>query len=205
MKDGNADGFEVSTAFTCRVSDKPCQVNIREGQSKHRSCRRSHNKGWKLADKSWSCFQLACYGSVRAPSAAECWPVHKRMHIALYKQTGQGSVKISCLRIFINCAAWKSNKYLQYSECVFVALGIQHATGMCHIFICGLSGSTLFFHIISQRARYWTKKIVEYKTCVLIFYTNLSEIFHSLRRTERDMIKNVCWCSCKVSVILTGL
>jgi hypothetical protein len=38
---------------------------------------------------------------------------------------------------------------ITYSECVFVALGIQHAIRMRHIAICGLSGSTLFFHFIS--------------------------------------------------------
>jgi hypothetical protein len=33
--------------------------------------------------------------------------------------------------------------------CVCVVLGIQYAMRMLHIAICGLPGSTKFFHIIS--------------------------------------------------------
>jgi hypothetical protein len=38
---------------------------------------------------------------------------------------------------------------IAYSECVSVALGIQHAISMRHVIICGLSGSTIVFHLIS--------------------------------------------------------
>jgi hypothetical protein len=38
--------------------------------------------------------------------------------------------------------------------------------------------------------------------CVLIFSTILSETFLILRRTERDVIKNVYWSSCKVTTVL---
>jgi len=34
-----------------------------------------------------------------------------------------------------------------YSESVFEALGIRHAMRMLPICICGLPGSTVFFHI----------------------------------------------------------
>ena len=40
--------------------------------------------------------------------------------------------------------AVKNKKYI-YSECVSVALGIQHAMRMRHVIIGGLSGSNIFF------------------------------------------------------------
>jgi hypothetical protein len=74
---------------------------------------------------------------------------------------------------------------ITYSECVFVALVIQHAKRMCHSAICGLSGSTIFFHTISE------KKVLNIK-CVFCFPLQiLSETFLILRRIERDITINV--------------
>ena len=86
---------------------------------------------------------------------------------------------------------------ITYCECVFVALGIQHAP--CHLWPAPL------YNIFSNYLINGTileKQLLNTK-CVFWFSLQLlSETFLILSRTERDMIKNVCWSSCKVPVIL---
>jgi len=47
-----------------------------------------------------------------------------------------------------SCCSGKATSVKQ-AVCVFVALGIQHAMRMCHVFICGLPRSAEVFHIIA--------------------------------------------------------
>jgi len=63
-----------------------------------------------------------------------------------------------------HCYSGKSIS-IAYSECVYVALVIQHAMRIRHIFICGLPRSTTFFRIVSLKARFSKKKVSEHKTC----------------------------------------
>jgi hypothetical protein len=64
----------------------------------------------------------------------------------------QYNITLKCVRAAI--VAVEKQLRITYSECVFVALDIQHEMRMCHTLICGLSGYTIFCQIISQTARF---------------------------------------------------
>jgi len=81
-------------------------------------------------------------------------------------------------------------RYVLHILSVSVPSDIQHVQHMRYIAICGQSGSTIFFHIISHTAQFSTKSYCTYKNVFLLPLQLLSETFLFLRITEQDTIIN---------------
>jgi len=62
--------------------------------------------------------------------------------------------------------------------------------------------SLQYFSTLSHKRHDFPEKFIEHKMCILILATNLCDIFLILRRTDRNMIKNMYWSLCKGPVIL---
>ena len=93
---------------------------------------------------------------------------------------------------------WKSNKYYIFWVCI-CSLSYPAYNAHAPSVACPAS---LYFSTSYKRNK--KKKVTEHKMCVLIFFATFYEKILILRRIKRDMIKNIHWFSCKVSVILVG-
>ena len=102
-----------------------------------------------------------------------------------------------------HCCRWKAIS-ITYSECVFVALGIQRAKRTRHIIICGLRGSTVFFFTFSHKWQDFLRNVLEHTKCVWFSLLLLSETFLILRKIHQDVIK-MHRSSCNLHVTLTNL
>jgi hypothetical protein len=84
---------------------------------------------WKQDYKSWKLISSPMYQTLR-------WWIQTTQVTCLCRITEAPSCT--------HCYSWNAIN-ITYSECVSVALGIQHAMRMRHVAICGLSFSTTFF------------------------------------------------------------
>ena len=73
----------------------------------------------------------------------------------------------------------------------------KHGTPTGHTILCDVSGRKILLYNISQRTYFPAEDLMNMKD-VFEFLYKISETF---LRTERDMIKNIYWLSCKVTVI----
>ena len=94
---------------------------------------------------------------------------------------------------------------ITYCECVFVALGNQHAMRMypyCHLWPVWLY--SIFPHCL-MNGTIFGKKLLDTECVFSLSLQLLLETFLILRRNERDMIKKLYWSSCTVPFILVRL
>ena len=60
---------------------------------------------------------------------------------------------------------------------------------MHRVVLSAVTSTLQNFSTFSHKRQYFRQNVIEYKMCVSIFSTNMSEIYLVLRRTERDMVK----------------
>jgi hypothetical protein len=93
---------------------------------------------------------------------------------------------------------------ITYSECVSVALVIQHAKRMRSIILSSVAClALLYVSTLSHKRHDFRKKLLNIKCVFWFFLQLLSETFLILRRIQRDIIINVHRSLCKVPLLLS--
>ena len=90
---------------------------------------------------------------------------------------------------------------ITYCQCVFIALVIRMQCACAILSIVACPALQCFSTLSHKRRDFRRKKLLNIK-CVFLFPIKLLCETFLILRSERDMIKNVAWSSCKVRVIL---
>jgi hypothetical protein len=105
------------------------------------------------------------------------------------KKTSTVHINVTSRRVRVSIVGKKKKQYYIFWKYVCsLSYPACKAHAPYYIVICGLPGSTIFFHIISQTARFSEKKLLNIK-CVFIFSLQLLyATFLILRRIQRDIV-----------------
>jgi len=114
------------------------------------------------------------------------------LHVKWHIRDVQCTYNVTSRRVRATIVTMEKWTIITDSECIFVALDIQHVKRMHHIVICGLPSSIIFFHIILQTTRFSIKKkkFLSLKYVFWFSLQSLSETSLIVRRIEQDVVKN---------------
>ena len=114
------------------------------------------------------------------------------------QQTGTTGINVILGRVCLNTVAVEIYKFYLFWVCV---CGLIYPACRAHAPYCvaiyGVSGFTIYFHIISKTVRF-SEKVIERTMSLWFSLQLLSEIFLILRRNRTDVIINVPRSSCCV-------
>ena len=133
------------------------------------------------------------------PLSLKTYFLPHRESVVVTNKTGNVRINVTLRRVRVTTVAveyyilWVCVCSLRYLAC--------EAHAPYYIAICDLSGSTIFFLIISQTARF-LGRVTENKMCVLFFPTTL---VRSIPRSKKNCMRYYHKCvllSCKVAVVV---
>jgi hypothetical protein len=91
-----------------------------------------------------------------------------------------------------------------YSECVSVALRIQHEKRMRRIISISVA-CLLYFSTLFSKRHDFREKVLGHQICVLIFSTTVYETSLIVTKIQRDIIINVLSSLCKEHVVVVKM